>query len=104
MRTFIMIAVAAGAASIAAAQEFPSLRDNPIIFQQPNEPPWPKPVPPPGPAIVIEQPAPAPPPPQENERENVVGHEETDLHQRLYDQWNAPGQSRGGTAIVIIVE
>lgn len=103
MRTFVLIAVFTGAASIAAAQEFPELQDNPIIFQQPNQPPWPKPVPPPAPEIVVEQPAPAPPP-QENERENVVGHEETDLHQRLYDQWNAPGQSRGGTAIVTIVE
>ena|SRR5215831_2522093 len=102
MRTLLTMALLAGAASVAAAQDFPSLRDNPVIFQQPEEPAWPKPPPAP-PELVVEQPAPAPPP-QENERENVVGHEETDQHQRLFDQWNAPDQSRAGTAIVTIVE
>jgi hypothetical protein len=103
VRTFFIIAVLAGAASMAAAQEFPSLRDNPVIFQQPEEPPWPQ-TPPPPPELQVEQPAPTPAPPAENERENVSGREETDQHQRLFDQWNAPGQTRGGTATVRIVE
>lgn len=88
--------------------------ENPKLFVQPEQPPWPEPVPQQQTAQPEQQPV-QPPETRENvsgleenqpvnERQNVGGREVNNQEQRLFDQWNAPGQLKGGTASVRIVQ
>jgi hypothetical protein len=109
------IALGLALATAAWAQDRNSpinLNDNPKLFVQPEEPAWPESVPVQQIAPQEQQPAPSveirenvleeiPP---ANERMNVGGREEDNQKQRLFDQWNAPGQTKGGTATVRVVE
>ena len=107
-------------ASAALAQDrySPTLSsDNPQLFVQPEEPPLPqqKQAEPPQaarqPALErVNVPTDENVPERQNvngrddERQSVGGRDTDDQTQRLFDQWNAPGQSKGGTATVRVVE
>jgi hypothetical protein len=112
------IALVLALATAAWAQDRGSatlLGDNPKIFMQPEEPAWPEPVPVQQIAPAEQQVAPAPEPETRQnvggreetgpaaERQNVGGRDENDQEQHLFDQWNAPSQTKGGTASVRIV-